>query len=161
MATPIPPIVLSFPQYVVEYAVVGADVAYVDRRILNVGGEWLGAVPRLAICKVLGKQEFFLAHCSDDWDVLCLVENAATISEVKGEAEKHYPGIGRKWVETEYVETEAQKLYDEARREWLCSFCGRSHFDHDVHQLVSSESANICDTCIRELYAALDEPGEH
>lgn len=152
-----PPITLCYPSYVVEYAVVDDTVEYMNRRNLNVGGEWLGAVPKLAICKDIESNEFYLAHCDDDWDVLCFVESHKTIDESKDNAEKHYRGIRAKWKKTNYMEADAVAIFDEEREKMRCSFCGKSHYDDEFKTLISGEKANICNLCIEDFGKKLND----
>lgn len=151
-----PPVSLYYPAYVVEYANVDATVKFIDRKTLNVGGEWLGAVPKLAICRNIETSEFELSHCNEDWESLCAVQTAATIEGIKGIAEKHYNGIGSKWVETNYKEADAVALFEAAREAEKCSFCGKSHYDADIQGMVVSDNARICSNCIRAFYQELE-----
>lgn len=143
-----PPVSLFYPSYVVEYAVVDSDVGFMDRKTLNVGGEWLGKVPQLAICKNTETSEFELSHCSQDWESLCAVQTAATIKEIKDIAERHYPGIRSKWRESNYTEAEALELFEEEKAKMRCSFCGKSHYDDGITGMVTGEKANICNQCV-------------
>jgi hypothetical protein len=151
-----PPLSLYYPAYVVEYANVDSTVKFIDRRTLNVGGEWLGAVPKLAICRNIETFEFELSHCSGDWESLCSVQTAATIEAIKEVAEKHYRGIGAKWVETHYKESDAIALFESAKEAEKCSFCGKSHYDTDIHNMIVGEKARICDSCVRAFYQELE-----
>lgn len=154
-----PPITLCYPSYVVEYAIVDDTVEYMNRRNLNVGGEWLGAVPKLAICKDIESKELYLAHCNDDWDILCYVESHKTIEESKENAEKHYRGIGKKWIQTNYKESDALEVFEKEKEKMRCSFCGKSHFDHEFQSLICGEKANICDVCVENFSKELREKG--
>jgi len=144
-----PPISLFIPSYVVEYAVVDSSVTFFDRRTLNVGGEWLGAVPQLAICKNVETSEYHLSHCNSDWEPLCAVQTAKTIEEIKEIAEWHYQGISAKWIPTNYEEDEVLKLLEEEREQWRCSFCRRSRSDEGVTGMFCSEYATICNLCVK------------
>lgn len=144
----IPPISLWFPSYVLEYAVVGAEVVFKDRRTLSVGGEWLGEVPKLAISRNLETQEYHLNHCNEDWESLCSVESRATIDEIRHLAEKHYQGITDHWTETEYSEADAAIVLERAKDEKRCSFCGRSAYDDEIKKLIVGANAKICNKCV-------------
>lgn len=141
-----PPVALFYPSYVVEYAVIDSTVTFMDRKTLNVGGEWLGAVPKLAICKNTETSEFHLSHCGDDWEDLCAVESRRTLDEIKEVAEKHYKGIRSKWLATGYSGEDAANFFEEEGIR--CSFCGESHFDGNITSMVTGENANICNMCI-------------
>lgn len=154
-----PPVALCYPTYVIEYAVVDDAVKYMNRRNLNVGGEWLGAVPKLAICRDIEKDGYCLAHCNDKWDVLCAVETRETIEEVKATAEKHYHGIGEKWMATGYKKSDAVKIYEQEKDEMRCSFCGRSHYSSSFTGLIKGKGANICNICVQEFGKEINENG--
>lgn len=147
-----PPISIFIPSYVVEYAVVDSTVKFMNRKNLNVGGNWLGAVPKLAICKNLETSEYHLSHCDDEWNDLCAVQTAKTIQEIKEIAEKHYQGIGKNWVTSGYSETDAIASLNEEIETTKCSFCGRSPHDESTRSMIVSDNARICDVCIREFY---------
>jgi ClpX C4-type zinc finger len=151
-----PPIVLILPTYVVEYASVDSSVSYVDTRTLNVGGEWLGPVPKLAICKNPETSKFHLSHCSDEWQDLCSVESGETVDEVRAIAEKHYVGIGDKWKPTGYSEDEAIMAIEKIKEDMRCSFCGQSAYDEGIKNLIEGPNARICDSCVREFAESLD-----
>ncbi len=144
-----PPVTLFYPSYVVQYAVVDSSVTFVDRKTLNVGGEWLSEVPQLAISKNTETSEFHLSYCSSEWEGLFAVQTAATVQEIKNIAEKHYLGIGDKWVETDYTEAEALAIFKGEKERMKCSFCGKSHFDDGVTSMVTGTNANICNECVR------------
>ena len=143
-----PPVTLFYPSYVVHYAVVDSTVTYMDRRTLNVGGKWLGAVSKLAICKNIKTAEFHLSHCSSEWEDLCAVEREGTLEEIQKVAEKHYKGISDKWAPTNYTESDAVKIFEEEKEKVKCSFCGKSPYDEGITGMIAGESANICNVCI-------------
>ena len=154
-----PPISLSYPSYVIEFAVVDETVEYMNRKNLNVGGEWLEAVPKLAICYDIEREEYFLAHCDEGWEVLCLVESHKTIAESKINAEKHYRGLNAKWIKTNYKKSEAIKLFEEEKESMKCSFCGRSHYDHEFSELIAGDAAKICNLCVEKFSQELEDDG--
>ena len=150
-----PPVTISHPSYVVAYALVDSTVIFIDRKTLNVGGEWLGEVPKLAICKNIETAEFHLSHCSNEWDDLCAVQTSKTIEGIKSIAEKHYRGIDNKWIATNYNEIDAIEIFEEEKEKFRCSFCGKSHYDEDITSIATSETANICNICIKSYYEAI------
>ena len=152
-----PPIVIVLPTYVVEYALVDSSVRFVDTRTLNVGGQWLGAVPKLAICRNVETSEYHLSHCSDDWEDLCSVECRQTVEELRSIAEKHYVGIKDKWIATGYSEAEAISTIEEIKDSMRCSFCGKSAYDSDVKSLIEGPDAMICDSCVMDFASSLTE----
>ncbi len=143
-----PPVSLCYPTYVIEYAVIDDEVEYMNRGNLNVGGKWLGAVPLLAICKDIYSKKYFLAHCSKKWQLECMVEDHMTIEESKANAEKHYKGVGSKWKKTKFKKKEAKHIFEKAKQEMKCSFCGKSHFDHEFTSLFEGKKAKICNKCV-------------
>ena len=145
-----PPITLSYPTFVVEFAIVDSTVKFNDRKTLNVGGEWLGKVPKLAICKDIESSEYHLSHCSDDWDDLCSVQTGKSIEDVKNIAERHYQGINTKWIKTNYNQADAIAIFKEEEDRWRCSFCGKSHYDLNTGSIISGENAKICSECIEQ-----------
>jgi len=56
--------------HVIEFAATDETVTFEQRKTLNVGGEWLGEVPNLAICQNLNQTEFMVFHCNHAWEVL-------------------------------------------------------------------------------------------
>lgn len=56
--------------HVVEFAVLDETVVFEQRKTLNVGGEWLGQVPCLAICQNLDETEFLIFYCDLNWETL-------------------------------------------------------------------------------------------
>ncbi len=83
---------------------------------------WIGAVPKLAICKHIETTEFHLSHCSNDWTALSMVEAEDTLAGIQEVAEKHYKGITDKWIPTNYTESDATKIFDEEKEKMRCSF---------------------------------------
>lgn len=147
-----PPISLFIPSYVVEYAIVDSTVKYMNKKNLWAGDEWLGAVPKLAISKDIETSEFRLSHCNEEWEDLCAVQSAMTIEEIKEIAEKHYQGINKKWIQTDYNESDAIALIEEEKEMSMCSFCGRSPWDEEMQKMIINEKARICGRCIKSFY---------
>lgn len=72
---------------------------------LNVGGQWLGRVPRLAICAFGGGPELVVLHCDDSWAVLGIqgwnalgVQSPTSVAEVMSRVERYYQGLEGRWV---------------------------------------------------------------
>jgi len=139
-----PPLSLALPTFVVEYAIVPKSVKHIPSKKLWAGDRWLGAVPRLAICKDYLSNEFCLTHCDDEWEHLCGVEFRETIDEIKMIAEKHYPGITDYWKKTGYKEPDAIKQRNEIIEDNTCNFCEKSSYD-------------IGNLCIKDFYEAFYE----
>lgn len=154
-----PPITLIYPTYVIEYAEIDDSIEYMNRRNLNVNGEWLGAVPRLAICEDIDSGDFFLAHCGENWELLCGVESHNSIEESKQNAEKHYRGVHKMWKKTGYTIEDVKKIFEKEREEMKCSFCGKSHFDGEFTKLIGGKNAKICDKCILAFSKEIDTKG--
>jgi hypothetical protein len=103
---------LFYPAYVVEYAANDSAVTLFDGKTLNIGGEWLGEVPQLAICRNAETSEFHLSRCSNEWECFCAVQTASSVQEIKDVAEKHYKGINANWIKTDYKKEEALALFE-------------------------------------------------
>jgi hypothetical protein len=85
-------------------------------------------VPRLAICSNLGNDIGpLLFHCDEEWNVLG-TSGAATVDEVKELAERNYPGVSSRWIDTNVSIEEALRYYDEDTEGLKCSFCGKRPF---------------------------------
>ena len=79
--------------------------AFTGRLRLNVAGEWLGQVPRLAICTIGQSSELVVLHCNESWDVLGVqgwnipgVDSPSSLSEVMSRVEHYYQGMGAYWI---------------------------------------------------------------
>ena len=105
------------------------------------------------------RAKYFLAHCDNEWEMECFVEEHNTINESKKNAERHYPGINKKWIKTDFKESEAKIIFEKEREKMKCSFCGKSHYDHDFINLITGENANICNICVEEFYKGFHENG--
>jgi len=138
--------------HALEYAIVDESVEFEQRHVLNVGGEWLGRVPRLAICEDFGERGFLLFHCDAEWNVLGVAAGYKSIAEVKARAERSYHGINGKWVPTGHSRAAAEKYVADAFKGWECSFCGR--LPPQYEQLVG-ERVRICNHCINEFHQAI------
>jgi hypothetical protein len=110
-----------------------------------VNGKELGAVPYLAICedKTGG---ILLFHCADDWSVLgCSAHES--ISEAKARAERAYNGVSTRWVDANVSREAAEGYLNDLFANERCGACGKRA--DEVHSLVQSGSAWICNRCAR------------
>ena len=89
---------------VLEYAILDESVSFTGRLQLYHGGQRVGPVPCLAICKNPDMDELLLFHCDSAWNVQgAQIWNAPdkrpviTVEEVKQRAEHAYAGISSKW----------------------------------------------------------------
>jgi hypothetical protein len=151
-----PPVTLFYPSYVIEFAIVDSSITFVDRKTLNVGGEWLGKVPKLAISKDIETSEYRLSHCDDDWNDLCSVQTSTSIDLIKQIAEKHYQGITKNWIPTNYKQSDAEVLFLEEADKYRCSFCKKSYYDNAFTTIIG-EDPKICDVCVKKFYEIINE----
>ena len=86
------------------YAAVPASARFTGRLHLYQGGERVGPVPFLAICRPHNEPGLLLAHCDESWDIVGLqawngpgVEPILTIEEMKTQAEVFYEGLMESW----------------------------------------------------------------
>src|SRR5262245_22403310 len=98
-----PPPVLDSAR-VLEFAVVDSSVRFTGALHLYHGGERVGPVPCLAICRDPNVDGLLLFHCDKNWNVLgAQIWNnpdrpvVATVEGVKERAEEYYSGISSKW----------------------------------------------------------------
>lgn len=150
-----PPLILFYPSYVVEFMVVDSSVQFIDKMNLYVNGEWLGAVPNLAICYEFKNKEFHLAHCDENWGCLTAIQTAKTSVEIKAMAEKYYAGSSTRWIKTGYLQADAEEVYEQEVVDSKCSFCDQSPYESDIGTVFSSSHANICKGCITDLYGKI------
>ena len=150
-----PPPVIDLAR-VIAFASVAPHVQWTGRQTLFVGGELLGEVPNLAICKNLDGPltDYLLFHCDSEWKVLG-VSGAPSIEETKDQAERAYKGISECWIEANVSEEEAEKYIRNECADMICSFCGR--LPTAVEGLVEGTNAHICYQCITEFHAAINE----
>ena len=143
--------------HAIEFAIVDDTVSFEQRQTLNVGGEWLGAVPRLAICQNFDETQVMVFHCDRDWVVLGVAAGYDSVAEAKAKVERSYHGISAKWRTSGHTLEEARKHVAERFRGQECSFCGRSlmHFQSCV-----GDDVRICNHCIDEFHSAIHEPDE-
>ncbi len=154
----IPPICINLNSFVVEFAFVDSSVVYKNTKNLNVGGEWLGKVPQLAICKEIATKKYFLSHCNVGWDELCFVQSRDTIDKIKKVAEKNYQGISRKGSKTGYKKKNAIKIINKSMKKHICPFCNTCIFEMEKSmEFFRFESGLICKDCILSLYEEISK----
>lgn len=141
--------------YVIEYAVTDESVTFEQRCTLNVGGEWLGEVPNLALCQNLDGTEFMVLHCNPDWAVVGVAAGYGSIQEAKDRTERSYHGITQKWIASRYSREEAAKYVERQLRDRSCSFCGRTPLQFEA---VVGEVVRICNHCVDSFYEAMHAP---
>ena len=153
-----PPISINLSSLTLMYAIVDESIKFMNRQNLNVDGEWLGAVPKLAIGKVIDGDDYSLIHCDEQWNCLCSVESRDSIEEIKKVAEKHYMGISSKWIDTNFEESAAKKIIEEEFEKSCCSFCGESQYESaEGTSLFVSEKAQICMKCVKLIHKINNE----
>jgi ClpX C4-type zinc finger len=138
--------------YAIEYAAVDETVAFEQRQTLNVGGEWLGAVPQLAICQNLDESQFMVFHCDRDWSVLGVAAGYKSVAEAKTKTEKSYHGISAKWRPTGHTREEAARHIADQFKGQECSFCGRTP---NQYESCVGDHVRICNHCVNEFHAAI------
>lgn len=141
-----PPPVLNSVR-VVEFAILDEDVEFTGDTSLFFDGQRVGEVPRLALCRPLQGEEVLLFHCDEMWTVLGM-SGHASIQAAKDRAERIYVGLSRCWVKSGVTEEQAIAFLEEIWKDIKCSFCGRR--PDQVQRMIESDSARICDICIRE-----------
>lgn len=148
--TPSPPVIDS--ARVLWYAFVD-DIPYRRSGSLIVDGNLLEKVPRLAIAANLGQDIGpLLFHCDEEWNCLG-TSGAATVDEVKADAERNYPGVGTRWVETNVTTEEALAYYDSESGNQKCSFCSKRPFE--VDGWIEGPTAIICKGCVETFHRDL------
>ena len=90
---------------VLAYATALSDLPFIDALRLNVGGQWLGRVPQLAICESDQRPVLMLFHCDERWNSLGVQSferpeprRPTTVADVMQQAERYYPGIAARWI---------------------------------------------------------------
>jgi hypothetical protein len=133
----------------VAYAFVD-DIPYRRAGSFFVDGKLLEQVPCLAIAINLGQDIGpLIFHCDEEWGALG-TSGAETIERVKKDAERNYPGVGARWIDTNVTIDAALEYYDAQTGNQKCSFCGKRPFE--VEGWVEGSAAIICRGCIEELY---------
>lgn len=148
-----PPLVLDNAR-VVEYAVLNNSVNFSGRTLLFVEGKELGPLPCLAICENLEDAAILLFHCDRDWTVLG-VARYGSISEAKNRAERTYPGVSNRWIETQSTELEVSKYLEDLSANECCTFCGKGPGQAEI--LMEKNCKWICDACAIEFHQMLQE----
>ena len=148
---PMPPPALDCA-HAIEYAVVDNSVTFEQRFTLNVGGEWLGEVPQLAICRNLDETELMVFHCGSDWKVLGVAAGFDSIDEAKAKTERSFRGLTPKWAPTGYSRDDAASYLAGHFKDMKCSFCGRLPMQF---QSIVGTKVRICNHCVKEFYDAL------
>ncbi|WP_154668175.1 hypothetical protein [Pseudoduganella violaceinigra] len=106
------------------------DIAYRQWGRLYVGDTLLEHVPCLAICINLGADNSaMLFHCDSDWNVRGAILSA-TVDEGKDRAEKNYPGVASRWIDTNTSAEAALEYFDAQPHCAKCSFCGKRPFEY-------------------------------
>jgi hypothetical protein len=101
-----PPAQLLQDTDLLAYAEVPASARFTDRLNLYHGGERVGPVAFLAICRPHHELSLFLVHCDKSWGVAGLqawnapgVERITTVEAMKSRAERYYEGLMPYWKE--------------------------------------------------------------
>ena len=135
---------------VLAYAFVD-DIQYRRAGSFFVDGKLLEQVPCLAIARQLGEDIGpLIFHCDEDWNVLG-TSGAPIIEDVKRGAERNYPGVSTRWVETNVSVEDALAYYDSETGGLKCSFCGKRPFE--VEGWIEAPTAIICRGCVEDFYA--------
>lgn len=134
---------------VLEYAVADESVAFEQRYTLNVDGEWVGRVAKLAICQSLNEQELLVFHCTDAWDVVGVAAGYETVDEAKERLECSYHGLASKWQPAGYSRGEAEAYVADQLKDQECSFCGRTPLQF---RSVAGDTVRICNHCVDEFH---------
>jgi hypothetical protein len=152
-----PPPVLDSAR-LIAFANVPEHVPFTGRIHLNVGGEWLGRVENLAICRNYCKpDDLLLLFCDADWQSQGCIP-FTTVEEAKLKAERGYTGVSELWQESPYDDVAVDSfLRDEygvdPKAEWWsyrCSFC-----QAEVEgQGITKGWATICASCVETFHAA-------
>jgi hypothetical protein len=135
---------------VLAFAVIDKSTAFVQKNLLYVGGEPLGPVPKLAICKCASTSEVHLHYCDNEWEILG-VSVHASLDAAKQKAEKSYPGLLDRWQLYHHADEAA---IDRQCLEPFCGFCGKSHIE--AERMIEGKEAWICEDCVRNASGALD-----
>jgi len=145
-----PPIIDS--ARVLIYAHVPEDMKYTGAIHLYVGGERLGAVPSLAICRnYYAPGDIVLLFCDRAWNCLGCA-GLKSLEEAMLKAERGYPGISAHWQKSMYDEAAVNEFLrevyevDPTSEWWLfrCSFC-RNEVEG---QAITKGWGIICLSCV-------------
>lgn len=147
-----PPLVIDSAR-VLSYAFV-EDIEYRKAGALYSNDKLIEKVPCLAICVNLGEDIGpMLFHCDEEWNALGTL-GADTIDEVKSRAERNYPGVDKRWTDTNVSVETALAFYDSQTDNMRCSFCGKRPFE--VTTWVQGKTAIICSNCVTEFHRDLE-----
>ena len=146
-----PPTILG-GLYVLEFAHADGAVCFEQRLTLNVGGEWLGRMPYLALCEDFEKPEFMVQYCNDEWEPIGIGAGYRTIEDAKTSVERSYHGITPKWIKSNTNKEEAYASYKAELKADSCSFCGRIIFEVSF---MIGDQPRICNHCIDEFHEAI------
>ena len=138
------------------YAHIDNSVRFSQTHTLNVDGQWLGAVPNLAICQEFDTRDFAIQYCGEDWEPLGIAAGYASRDEAIRKIEQSYRGISSKWIEASMTFEAAKALYDAELRAEACSFCGKTPLE--VSKMVTvrtGREVRICDHCIEKVHASI------
>lgn len=138
--------------YVLAFAHADATVKFTQRRTLNVGGEWLGRVPCLAICQEFDGSDFLVQYCDSSWNPLGVSAGHESVAAAKESTERSYDGLAKKWTKQTTPKRVAQAKYRSELKAESCSFCKRTMLE--VTAMVGRK-VRICNHCIEEFYKAI------
>jgi hypothetical protein len=144
---PAPPPPVLAGSKVIAYAILDTSIPYAGRGKLFTDGKPLGRVPRLALTHSRG--EAAVLYCTRAWRVLAgfLYES---VVDARGDAERIYPGVSRKWRRVRVTERQAERYLRQLWKGLECSFCGRR--PDQIEKMVSrGRRVRICDVCVREI----------
>lgn len=152
-----PPPILDSAR-VLAYANVPEDMPFTGRIHLHAGGDWVGRVPNLAICRNYYKpDDILLLFCDEEWNSRGCIPFGC-VEEAKLTAERGYAGISAFWMEDQYDEAATNEflrdVYEvDPTSEWWryrCSFC-----QNDVQGSgITDGWATICVACADKFHAA-------
>lgn len=144
--SPAPPPALAGTR-LIAYAVLDKSIPYAGRGSIFVGGKVLRRVPRLALTRSGG--ETFVVYCSQAWKVLTMF-GYPSVSEAKRSAERHYPGVSRRWRPVHVTQQQVDRYLRALWNGLECSFCDRRP-DQFEKMVARGRRVRICDICVREI----------
>ena len=155
---PPPPVISGIR--VLEFAFVQPPAQFTGKLRLNVGGEWLGAVPRLVIGQDLTTGELLLLHCDEQWDVKGVqgwngpaAAPVSDVDDIKIRTEKFYSDLMPFWQKHAATLEEATAYHKQQMEELVCQFCG----ELPETVLFSQGSGRICAHCVERFHKELGE----
>jgi hypothetical protein len=144
--SPAPPPALDGTR-LIAYATLDTSIPYAGRGSIFAGGKVLGRVPRLALTRSGG--ETFVAYCSQAWNVRAMF-GYPSMREAKGSAERHYPGVSRRWRHVRVTQRQVDRYLRAVWKGLECSFCDRRP-DQFEKMVARGRRVRICDICVREI----------